>query len=75
MESLDSRLIPSTSCSHYVTTGLCQLQSSTITDPDIALLDKEILVLSPEHFLCHSLAVHITVWGVGARLLHPVVSA
>lgn len=55
----------------YVTTGLCQLQGSAISGPDIALADKETPVESPASFLCCSLAVHITGRGVGAKFIPP----
>lgn len=56
---------------HYVTTGLCQLQGSVITDPDTALADEETLVESLASFLCCSLAVHMTGWGVSAKFIPP----
>lgn len=71
MESLESRLIPNNNFSHYITTGLSQLQGSVISVPGTALADKEILVESPASFLCCSLSVHMTGWGVGAKFIPP----
>lgn len=71
MESLESRLIPNTSCVITSQQVLCQLQDSVITGHDVALADKETLVESPASFLCCNLAVHMTGWGVSVKFIPP----
>lgn len=70
-EILESRLISNTRYSHCVTTHSWQLQSSVMTDPDVAFADKKTLMVSPASVLCCGPAVPITAWGVGAGSTPP----